>query len=145
MIPEFDLDGTLPKGIHTATESDFFDRFGASSARRRWLGDRFRELLALAKATGNLERVFVWGSFVTSKESPNDIDLLLVMGTDFEVEEVPQRCRHAFEHASARMTFQADVFWAKSSIGEETLHLWLETYQRTRDFKRCGIIEVLRA
>ena len=145
MIPEFDLDGNLPEGIHTGTESDFFDRFTAPSTRRGWLGDRVRELLALAKATGHLERVFVWGSFVTSKESPNDIDLLLLMGADFEVEETPRRCRRVFEHASARMAFQADVFWAKSSIGEETLRLWLETYQRARDFRRRGIIEVLLA
>jgi len=89
--------------------------------------------------------VFVWGSFVTSKESLNDIDLLLLMGADFEVEEAPWRCRQVFEQASARMTFQADVFWAKSSIGEPTLQLWLGTYQWARDFKRRGIIEVLLA
>ncbi len=143
MIPEFGLDGNLPEGIHTAAASDFFDRFASSSARRRWLGDRLRELLTLARASGKLERVFVWGSFVTSKESPHDIDLLLLMRPDFEMEEAPQRCRGVFEHASARMTFQADVFWAKSSIGEETLHHWLEAYQRGRNFQRRGIIEVV--
>ena len=143
MIPEFNFDGNLPCGIHAATESGFFDRFAASSARRKWLGERFRELLELAKATGKLDRVFVWGSFVTAKESPNDVDLLLLMRPDFEVEESPRQSRRIFEHASARVTFQADVFWSRSSIGEETLQIWLETYQHTRDFKRRGIIELV--
>jgi hypothetical protein len=31
MIPEFDLHGNLPKGIHKVTEAEFFDRFAASS------------------------------------------------------------------------------------------------------------------
>jgi hypothetical protein len=102
-----------------------------------------RKLLALAKAPGKLDRVFVWESFVTAKESPNDVDLLLLMRPDFEVEEAPCQSRRIFEHASARVAFQADVFWSRSSIGEETLQLWLETYQHTRDFKRRGIIELV--
>lgn len=143
MIPDFNLDGNLPEGIHTCTESEFFGRFAGSSARRKWLGERVRELVALAMATGQLERVFVWGSFVTAKESPKDVDLLLIMRPDFEVEAAPEACRQVFEHATARVAFQVDVFWSRSSIGEETLRLWLETYQRGRDFKLRGIIEVI--
>jgi len=26
-----------------------------------------------------------------------------------------------------------DIFWTKSSIGKDTINLWLETYQMTRD------------
>ena len=45
--------------------------------------------MALAQSTGQLARVFLWGSFVTSKEVPNDLDVLLVMGAEFAVEAVP--------------------------------------------------------
>ena len=38
---------------------------------------------------GQLARVFLWGSFVTSKEAPNDLDVLLVMSTEFAVEALP--------------------------------------------------------
>ncbi len=79
MIPEFNIDGNLPKGIYTTDEDEFLNRFGTGSARRKWLGERLQELFALAKSTGKLERIFVWGSFVSVKESPNDVDLLLLM------------------------------------------------------------------
>jgi hypothetical protein len=42
----------------------------------------------------------------------------------------------------ARLLFQADVFWARASIGNEMLNLWLETYQTTRDFRKRGIVEL---
>lgn len=142
MIPEFNIHGNLPEGIHIADENEFLSRFCTSSARRKWLGERIEELFALAKATGKLERVFVWGSFVSAEESPNDIDLLLLMSAGFRLETVPEDCRVLFDYVAARMRFHADVFWSKSSIGHETLQLWLDTYQTTRDFKRRGIVEV---
>ena len=51
------------------------------SPRRKWLGERFQSLLDLAKPTGKLERMFLWGSFVTSKEAPGDLDVLIVMAS----------------------------------------------------------------
>ncbi len=38
--------------------------------------------------------------------------------------------------------FEADVFWARRSIGEEMLTLWLETYQTSRTFTKRGIVEL---
>lgn len=142
MIPEFNIDGNLPKGIYTADEDEFLNRFRTGSARRKWLGERLWELFVLVKLTGKLERVFVWGSFVSNKESPNDVDLLLIMSDDFQIENVPESCKILFDYAGARVKFRADVFWSKSSIGEEILQLWLDTYQTTKDFKCRGIVEV---
>lgn len=142
MIPEFNIDGNLPEGIFTAKEGEFLNRFGTGSARRKWLGERLQELFALAKSTGKLERVFVWGSFVSAKESPNDVDLLLIMSDAFQLENVSEACSVLFDYIGAKVKFHTDVFWSKSSIGEEILQLWLETYQTTKDFKRRGIVEV---
>jgi predicted nucleotidyltransferase len=142
MIPEFNVDGNLPEGIHSVSEEEVLGHFATSSARRKWLGERVKEIFALAKSTGKVERIFVWGSFVTAKESPNDVDILLVMGEDFQLEAVPEECQHLFDYIRARVRFNTDVFWSKASIGEDTLSLWLETYQLTKDFKRRGIVEV---
>ena len=142
MVPEFNLDGNLPEGIHSVSEDEFLDHFATSSARRKWLGERLKEILALGKSTGKVKRIFVWGSFVTVKESPNDVDILLVMSEDFQLETVPEECKDLFDYIRARVRYNADVFWSKASIGEDTLSLWLETYQLTRDFKRRGIVEV---
>ena len=142
VIPQLNREGNLPVGVHVAEEKEFFDRFGAGSARRRWLGGRLRELLARAKSSGHLERVMVWGSFVSAKESPNDVDLLLVMKPEFRLEAAPEACKVVLDYATARISFNADVFWTKSSIGEAALRMWLDTYQTTRDFKRRGIVEL---
>lgn len=145
MLPEFNYDGNLPEGIYLATEDEVFARFATPSARRHWLGEQLRSLLALAKSTGQLARVFLWGSFVTSKEVPNDLDVLLVMTAEFAVEAVPAQAQVVFEHVQARLRFQADVFWTKTSIDSQVLHLWLDTYQMGKDFTRRGIVEVVVA
>ena len=67
MLPTLNSDGNLPEGIHLATEEELFERFATPSARRQWLGELLHSLLALAKSTGQLARVFLWGSIVTSK------------------------------------------------------------------------------
>ena len=87
MIPDYNIDGNLPEGIYLFEEEEFINHFSSSSARRKWLGDRMRELLALIKSTGQLDRIFVWGSFVSAKESPNDLDILLLMKETFQLEK----------------------------------------------------------
>lgn len=143
MLPALNSDGNLPEGIHLATEDEVFARFATPSARRQWLGEQLQRLLALAKSTGQLARVFLWGSFVTSKEVPNDLDVLLVMGTEFAIEALPTLAHIVFDHVQARLYFQADVFWTKASIDPQILHLWLDTYQTGKDFTRRGIVEVV--
>ena len=142
MLPAFHSDGNLPEGIHLATAEEVFARFAGPSASRQWLGEQLRSLLALAQSTGQLARVFLWGSFVTEKEVPNDVDVLLVMTADFAVEELPLHQRVLFDHIPARLRFHADVFWTKVSIDAAMLRLWLDTYQTGKDFTRRGIVEV---
>jgi len=142
MIPEFNVDGNLPEGIHSGSAEEFLDRFATHSARRKWLGERLKEIFAVANSTGKIERIFVWGSFVTAKESPNDVDLLLMMSEDFQLDAVPAESKHLFDYITARVRFNADIFWCKASIGEQALSLLLETYQLAKDFKRRGIVEV---
>jgi hypothetical protein len=48
-------------------------------------------------------------------------------------------CNPVRKLAVAKIRFNADVFWAKVSIGQDTLDLWLDTYQLGKDLKRRGI------
>jgi hypothetical protein len=143
MLPSFDEAGYLPEGIHRVSEEDVFSRFATGSARRKWLGESLREILRLAKATGKLERAFIFGSFVTAVESPNDLDLILVVAPDFKLEALTQEYRDVFDYGRARVRFTADIFWTKSSIGSQVLKLWLDTYQMTREYRNRGIVEVI--
>ncbi len=143
MLPAFNQDGNLPEGLHQANEQEVLARFATSSVRRQWLGEQLRHLLNAATTTGCLHRVILWGSFVTSKESPNDIDVLLIMDEAFDSEQVLGDTKLLFDYTQAKIRFTADVFWTKASIDQTMLALWLDTYQIGRDFKRRGIVEVI--
>ena len=86
MLPEFNEEGDLPSGVHVADWQEFQTRFCGSSLRRAWLSVRLQALIALAAASGKLRRIFIWGSFVTGKTSPKDLDILLIKDDDFEVD-----------------------------------------------------------
>ena len=117
-------------------------RFGGSSSRRIWLSGRLRALLDLAGTSGKLRRVFIWGSFVTAKLVPKDLDILLIMDEDFEVDDAAAPAQAVFDFARAKLLFESDVFWARASIGREMLDLWLDTYQTSRSFRKRGIVEL---
>jgi predicted nucleotidyltransferase len=99
-------------------------------------------MIDMAATSAKLRRIFVWGSFVTAKPTPKDVDVLLIMDTDFEVEDIDLRAQSIFDSVRARLLFEADVFWARASIGDEVLSVWLETYQISRSFQRRGIVEL---
>jgi hypothetical protein len=72
MIPDFTADGLLPPGVHWATWEEIQERFGASGHRRSLLRGLRRALVALKDA--GCERVYLNGSFVTTKTTPGDYD-----------------------------------------------------------------------
>jgi hypothetical protein len=99
-------------------------------------------ILELAATGGRLRRAFVWGSFVTAKPSPRDLDILLIVSDDFEVEQMSASAQAVFDSTRAKLQFESDVFWARASIGQEVLDLWLDTYQTSRSFRKRGIVEL---
>lgn len=143
VLPDFNANGDLPVGVHRAGWDEFRSRFGSRSLRRDWLLTRFEALVALAAGTSKLHRVFVWGSFVTQKASPKDIDLLLIMDADFQVESVTAAAQTVFNSVRAKLMFAPDVFWARAAIGEDVLAIWLETYQVSRNSQKRGIVELV--
>lgn len=72
MIPDFDDEGVLPRGVHQATWDEIEAQFGFTPRRRRLLGGLRRVLTALHAA--GCRRVYVDGSFVTEKPDPGDFD-----------------------------------------------------------------------
>jgi hypothetical protein len=82
MIPECSDDGYLPAGIHPATLDEIKDRFGRESELRRAQMESLRWLVDLARRAG-VRRIVVNGSFVTDKLEPNDVDCVLLIGSNF--------------------------------------------------------------
>lgn len=71
-IPEFNERGYLPPGQHIATWREFLERFGTNPHRLRLATGLAAALRKLAIA--GCTHVVIGGSFVTSKEQPNDFD-----------------------------------------------------------------------
>ena len=72
MIVDFNKQGNLPLGIHQATWEEVSERFGTSYYRRKIL-EVLKNALDNLKFSG-CKRVFLDGSFVTSKNRPGDFD-----------------------------------------------------------------------
>jgi hypothetical protein len=72
-IPEFDEVGQLPPGVHTASWAEVRERFGGTARRQELLAGLARVLALFAEV--GCRRVWLDGSFVTSKADPGDFDL----------------------------------------------------------------------
>jgi len=73
MIPDFEPgSGQLPPGEHEATWVEITDRFGWNQRRTQLLAGLAEAITALAAA--GCSRVWLNGSFVTTKDEPGDFD-----------------------------------------------------------------------
>lgn len=86
-LPELNATGDLPAGIRAASLDDVVRCFGHGTAQRQTITDRLKRVHPLAMATGFLDRLIVFGSFVSAEPQPNDVDVILVMRNDFRSED----------------------------------------------------------
>jgi hypothetical protein len=86
-----------------ATLAETIARFGRGSAQRIVLTDRLRQIHELALATGCLDRLVIFGSYVSNVNAPNDIDVILIMRNEFRSEECPPKSAVLFDHARGIM------------------------------------------
>lgn len=73
MIPQHENNGLLPPGLHWAVSPDELAQRFASGTRRRRLFDGFLEGAYLLRFAG-CRFLYLDGSFVSTKERPNDFD-----------------------------------------------------------------------
>src|SRR5215210_4813201 len=141
--PEFDSNGDLPVGIHQATLADVIEHFGGGSLQRRIVARRLARIYDLASSTGHLARFIVFGSFVTAKPEPNDVDIFLLMDDSFVPQQVAREAGVIFSHLATQEYEGASVFWLKraGALGGEQKAL--EDWQIKRDKTRRGIVEVI--
>ncbi len=115
-LPSFNTNGDLPSGIHGATLDEIVQRFGTSQGQRYQCTRRLLHVCHLARRTGCLRRVIIFGSYVTSKIEPNDIDVVLILSDDFRLDSCDIECRALFDHATAQARYGASIFWIRPSL-----------------------------
>jgi hypothetical protein len=90
-LPPFTEAGDLPSGVHTASIREVVGQLAVGTPQRKAVGTRLTRVYELATATGAVDRFFVFGSFVTAKPEPNDVDVFLVMKDSFDLNRSPVR------------------------------------------------------
>jgi len=81
-IPPLDEHGFLPAGLHLASLEQIEAQFGVITEVRRDLYRRLAEYVDLARHVG-AHRIFIGGSFVSSKPEPGDVDIVIWVGGNF--------------------------------------------------------------
>jgi hypothetical protein len=133
VIPLFLPDGNLPPGIHEATWQEIQERFGWN-AERRGLLEGLRKGLLILKEAG-CQTAYINGSFVTTKDIPNDFDVYWAPD-DVDFAKL-KRLEPAFLTASRggrkqqKATYGGEFFFSKGMF---------KLFQETREKTAKGII-----
>jgi hypothetical protein len=141
--PEFDENGDLPVGIHQGTLSEVLQHFGIGSLQRRLMGQRLERIYKLAATTGQVARFIVFGSFVTAKVDPRDVDIFLLMEDTFDSNQVREEAAILFDHLAVQNVEGASVFWIRRQAAIDGEQAAVEHWQIKRDKTRRGIVEVI--
>jgi hypothetical protein len=143
MLPALNDQGDLPPGIYVAGLAEIEARFGTGSPARVLAFATLKRLYDLARRTGLLRNFYVFGSFVSSTPEPRDVDVVLIMGHAFEIENCPGESRPLFHHGQAQARYGASVFWTREqTMTEPEMSEFIRVWQEKRDGTLRGILEV---
>jgi hypothetical protein len=142
-LPNFNPQGDLPEGLHQATLVEVLERFGPGSEARQAATVVLQRVHRLVTATGKLERFVIFGSYITAKHEPNDVDVVLVMKDDFSMADCDEPTRVLFDHQRAEDEIAASIFWlCPGALLRGSLEDFLLGWGVKRDLTRRGIVEV---
>jgi len=138
MVPEFNKYGNLPAGIYKSSLTCIKKRFGLNSKKRISLFKDFQNFLELITPfKTNIKRLILNGSFVTSKESPGDIDCIIIIENNFRFtpDIVEKLC-------DSKKLYNIHLFMFEEKNIESYRDI-LNFFSKDRDLKPKGIIEVI--
>lgn len=142
-LPDFNNNGDLPEGVYSATMDEVIARFGAGTTERQTVTANLLKIYQVATSTGKLDRLVIFGSYVTTKPVPNDVDVVLILSNDFDLISCDEEAKKLLDHQKAADEFGASVFWIRPAmLILETLEDFIAYWQIKRDRTRRGIVEV---
>jgi predicted nucleotidyltransferase len=124
-FPNFNEQGDLPLGIHQLTLQEVIDHFGIFTVQRQRLSKRLVRIFNFAQQSRHLHKFVIFGSFISTKPEPNDIDIFMLMENSFAVDELPDELKVIFDHEQAQNYDATIAHW-----------------QIKRDGSKRGIVEV---
>ena len=143
-LPRFNKNGDLPRGIHKSSLNDVIEHFGKGNLQRAILAQRLNRIYDLAVGTGQMARFIIFGSFITDKPNPQDLDIFLLMEDTFDIRQVTGEARIIFNHMASQNYEGASIFWLRRMAALDGEEAAIEHWQIKRDGKKRGIVEVLK-
>ncbi len=147
MLPDFDENGFLPEGFWDTDLAEFAKRFAVfrRSDRRFVLFDKLENLLNEVNeviATGWLAEIIIDGSFVTAKDEPGDIDIILGLSPAFnDAEDVSFWARRTLDGKFLSKKYGFDV--KVEIIGSVDYVEILDFFQKIKDSDdRKGVVRL---
>ena len=107
-------------------------QFGMLTDRRAELYQRFKTWLAVAQSTLQLRRVWIFGSFVSGKTEPGDLDVLALFAEGFDPANLKADVGIWFDHEICREINEIDLFFMTESTPKEAFDLIIETFRYNR-------------
>jgi hypothetical protein len=141
--PDFDSNGDLPVDIYRATLSEVIAHFGVSTLQRRLVAQRLTRIYTLARRTGQLARCIIFGSFLTAKREPNDVDIFMLMDDTFDAQQVESEAAMIFDRVAAQHYEGASIFWIRRMAAIDGEDIAIQYWQTTREQTTRGIVEVI--
>ena len=96
-------------------------RFGKGTRQRIAAAQRLERIYRVAIATGQVARFVVFGSFITAKSEPADVDVFVLMETS-SIWALDGETRVLFDHAAAHGTL-----WRKCVLVAPSCSPWWRT------------------
>jgi len=144
-IPALNEDGFLPDGIFECTIDEISERFG-SFQRTDKRPNLFKGLLSYyneLKSANIGKHLIVNGSFVTTKDEPNDIDVLLILKDDVELSgDLPPFKKNTMSRKYINKYYQLDFHFGFEGDPSATniLEIFLEVKYQPEKTK--GILKI---
>ena len=126
MVPELN-DGVLPIGLHLCTLEEVVAAFGQfrRSDRRIHLTEQLIRYIYDAQVSGVVAAIIIDGSYVTAKDEPSDIDLIVALRADIDLAAEMRPMEYNIQSkAMVRKLYGFDVLPAID--GSETYQRFLE-------------------
>ena len=142
-LPELGTSGYLEEGIYLAELDEVLERFGTGSRARERQRNLLRLVVESARKYPTIKRVLIWGSFVSAKPEPGDLDYSIVVGVRHRLVTIDPADRRFFSPFDAHLRYGVDrgflvVYdYPPESYAEQLIFLCED-----RDGGRHGILEV---
>jgi hypothetical protein len=139
MIPDFDELGNLPPGIYSASLDEVVQRFRVpKSIRRKELTEtlvRFIEFIEHFAINAYID-----GGYITSKQSPKDVDLLVILPENFDFNSSEARRLKGFQ--VDKKNNRLHIFALRRTLQVDKIQQGLEWFTHDRNSIPKGIINI---